>query len=67
MNPESALIISDEQFNGYISHEPNNLISAYATQQVAYDINNPNNSFAVPMYQPTTFTKHNPDNTYITL
>lgn len=67
MNPESALIISDENFSGYLNHNPDNVISVYVTQQVSYDVNNPTNSFVLPAYSPTTFTKHNPDNTYITL
>lgn len=67
MNPESALIISDEEYSGYLNHNPNNVISVYATPQVTYDVNAPSNTILIPTYQPTTFTKHNPDNTYVTL
>lgn len=67
MNPESALIISDEEYSGYLTHNPNNVVNVYATAQITYDVNTPSNTITIPQYQPTVYTANNPDNTFITL
>ncbi len=66
MNPESALIISDEDFDGYLKHNPDNDIVVRATQPSGYTILNTNSTFDVRTIV-NSFTSYNTDNTYTTL
>ena len=66
MNPE-ALIISDENFDGFIKHNPDNGFVVRATQPSGFTILNSNNSFNVYSDVDNSFTSYNTDNTYITL
>ena len=63
----NALIISDENYSGYLTHTTNNVISVRAFNKVEYDTNNPINTFSIPTYSPTNFISHDSDNTYTTL
>ena len=65
MNPE-ALIISDDDFDGYVKHNPTNDIVVRATQPSGYTILNTNNTFEVRTIV-NSFTSYNTDNTYTTL
>jgi hypothetical protein len=66
MNPESALIISDENFDGFIKHNPDNGVIVRATQPSGYTILNTNSTFEVRTIV-NSFTSYNTDNTYTTL
>lgn len=67
MNPESALIISDENFDGFIKHEPDNEVVLRVNQPSGYTILNHSSTFSVRANISSSYTINNPDNTYITL